>query len=86
VLIAKLLSSIRATFFDALGIVRSSREGLKSLYSIPLYRNAIYLMLNSAILAITGFFFWVVATRLYPVEGVGLVSATEEQFIAFFSC
>ncbi|MBA7502786.1 hypothetical protein ES706_01380 [subsurface metagenome] len=71
----KPLSFIRATFLDALGIVRSPREGLKSLYGISLYRNAVYLMLNSAILALTGFFFWAVAARLYPVEGVGLASA-----------
>lgn len=71
----KPLSFIRATFLDALGIVRSPREGLKSLYGISLYRNTVYLMLNSAILAIAGFFFWAIAARLYPVEGVGLASA-----------
>jgi len=32
-------------------------------------------MLNSAILGITGFFFWVLAARLYPVESVGFASA-----------
>jgi len=53
----------------------TSRQKLKSLYGVSLYRNAIYLMLNSAMLALTGFFFWVIAARLYPVEGVGLASA-----------
>ena len=73
-LIAKLLSFIKETLTDAFRTL-TSREGLKSLYGIPLYRNAVYLMLNSAILALTGFFFWAIAARLYPVEGVGLASA-----------
>jgi O-antigen/teichoic acid export membrane protein len=51
------------------------KEELSSLFRLSLYRNAIYLMLNSAMYALTGFFFWIVAARLYPPEVVGLVSS-----------
>lgn len=37
-----------------------------------LYRNAIYLMLNTGVMAFLGFFFWVVNTRLYSTEQVGI--------------
>jgi len=50
-------------------------QGIRGLWGLSLYRNSIYLMLNSGILAVTGFCFWVVAARLYPVEGVGFASA-----------
>ena len=43
--------------------------------SNPLYRNSLYLISNSTILALTGFVFWTVAARLYPVDSVGLASA-----------
>ena len=51
------------------------KEGFSSLFRLSLYRNAFYLMLNSAIYALTGFFFWIVAARLYPPEVVGLASS-----------
>ena len=41
----------------------------------PLYRNSLYLISNSTILALTGFVFWTLAARLYPVDSVGLASA-----------
>jgi len=50
-------------------------QGIRGLWDIPLYRNSIYLILSSGILAILGFIFWAVAARLYPVEGVGFASA-----------
>ena len=65
---------IKETLADAIKVL-TSREGLKNLYGVSLYRNAVYLMLSSIVLGLTGFFFWVVAARLYPVEGVGLASA-----------
>jgi len=37
-----------------------------------LYRNAIYLMLNTGVMAFLGFFFWVINTRLYSTEQVGV--------------
>lgn len=74
VLIANLVSFIKETIVGAVKAI-TSKEGLKSLYGVSLYRNAVYLMLNSAILAFIGFFFWMIAARLYPVEGVGLASA-----------
>lgn len=70
----KPISFIKETFTDAIKAL-TSKEGLKSLYGVSLYRNAIYLMINSAVLALAGFFFWMAATRLYPTEAVGLASA-----------
>ncbi len=37
-----------------------------------LYRNATYLMLNTGVMALLGFFFWVINTRLYSTEQVGI--------------
>lgn len=70
----KSLLFLKETFSDAARTL-TSKEGLKSLFDVSLYRNAVYLMLNSSILALTGFFFWILAARLYPVEGVGFASA-----------
>ncbi len=39
-----------------------------------LYKNSIYLMLSTAITAGLGFFFWMIVTRLYTPEKVGLAS------------
>lgn len=74
-LVKGIISFAKATFIDALSLVRSPRQGLRSLYGVSLYRNAVYLMTNSAVLAVTGFFFWMGAARLYPTEAVGLSSA-----------
>jgi O-antigen/teichoic acid export membrane protein len=69
-----LFSFIKETLTDATKIATSKRR-IQELFAISLYRNSIYLILNSGILALTGFFFWALATKLYPVEGVGLASA-----------
>jgi len=53
----------------------TSKEGLKNLYCVSLYRNAVYLMLNLIVVAVTGFGFWIVAIKLCSIEGVGLASA-----------
>ena len=65
------LRFIKNGYVDAFRLARHPREGLKSLYGVSLYRNAVYLMANSGITAILGFVFWVVA-RLYPAEDAGL--------------
>jgi len=73
--IRRLLSFIKETFTDGVKTL-TSREGLKRLYGVSLYRNAIYLLLNSAAVAVLGFVFWILATRFYSTEEVGLASAT----------
>lgn len=40
-----------------------------------LYRNSLYLMASSAITAVVGFVFWMLAARFYPAEDVGIASA-----------
>lgn len=48
---------------------------LKKIYihfsSDSLYRNSIFLIANTAIMAIIGFVFWVIASRLYTSEQIG---------------
>lgn len=48
---------------------------LRSLYTDPLYRNSIALMLNSAIGAFFGLLFWIVAARTMPAKEIGLATA-----------
>lgn len=43
--------------------------------SDPLHKNAIFLIANSAINGLAGFFFWTLAARLYTVEDVGRATA-----------
>jgi len=74
VLIARLISFVKEAVVDAARIF-TTKKGLQSLHRISLYRNAIYLMINAAALAITSFFFWMAAARLYSTEAVGLTSA-----------
>jgi O-antigen/teichoic acid export membrane protein len=40
-----------------------------------LFRNSLYLMASSAITAVVGFVFWMLAARIYPAEDVGIASA-----------
>lgn len=53
----------------------------------PLYRNSFYLMLNQITNAGAGFFFWIVAARLYPPKDVGLATAivSAMQLLLIFS-
>jgi len=53
----------------------TSRERLKQVLSTRLYSNAFYLMLNTAVMSLLGFFFWMVAARFYSEAEVGFSSA-----------
>ena len=59
---------------EAIGII-TSREKLKQLIATPLYSNAFYLMLNTGVMALFGFFFWMIAARFYTEAEVGFSSA-----------
>jgi O-antigen/teichoic acid export membrane protein len=39
-----------------------------------LYRNSIYLMLSTGVMAFFGFFFWMINTRLFTTEQIGLAT------------
>jgi len=58
----------------AAGIASSIRD-LRSIVTAPLYRNAFYLMLNTAATSLLGFFFWMVVARFYTEAEVGFSSA-----------
>ena len=47
---------------------------VKKFWSDNLYRNSIYLILNSAIMALLGFFFWTIAARNFSSYDVGLAT------------
>jgi len=70
----RLLSFLTETFTDAIKVL-TSKEGLKGLYGVSLYRNAVYLMLSQLAAALSGFVFWILAARLYKPADVGLASA-----------
>jgi len=46
-----------------------------SLWLDPLHRNSLFLMGSTAIMAAVGFFFWIVAARLYSQEAIGLAGS-----------
>jgi O-antigen/teichoic acid export membrane protein len=86
VLLTKLISFGKETLTDARQII-SSRDGVKSLYQVSLYRNAVYLVIYSAVNSLTGILFWIAAARLYDTGSVGLASATITAigFVVLFS-
>ncbi|HXZ95405.1 MAG TPA: oligosaccharide flippase family protein, partial [Dehalococcoidia bacterium] len=67
-------SEVRKLVSDIVSIV-VSKERLKRHLRVPLYRNAIYLIISYATSALLGFVFWILAARLYPAVDVGRASA-----------
>jgi len=55
--------------------IRSPLCGIARLASDSLYRNSIFMAATSLFNAGCGFFFWMIAARLYTVEQVGLATA-----------
>jgi O-antigen/teichoic acid export membrane protein len=45
-------------------------------FQAPLYKNAVYLIINSVLTGVVGLVFWILAARFYRAEDVGLASAT----------
>ena len=62
------------TITQAVNIV-TSRQRLKQFLSTPIYRNAIYLIVNAVVVSPLSFFFWVVVARFYTEAEVGYSSA-----------
>jgi len=62
------------TLSEAAHII-TSKERIKELFHLPLYSNAFYLMLSTAISAILGFLFWIIVAKFYTEAEVGLASA-----------
>ncbi len=67
------------TITEAVNII-TSKQQLKQFLATPLYRNAIYLMVNSVVVGFLSFLFWVVVARFYTEANVGysaaIISAT----------
>jgi O-antigen/teichoic acid export membrane protein len=81
-----LINLVKETLVDA-GQIIVSRQGARSLYRVSLYRNAVYLIINSAVNSLTGVVFWIVAARLYDPGAVGLASAaiSASGFVVLFA-
>jgi len=73
-LIRQLKSHINRFLVDVVNIL-TSKERLRQLFRIPIYSNALYLMIANAANALLGFAFWIIVARLYSPEDVGLASA-----------
>jgi len=65
--IVKVINEVIATI--------TSRERLRQVISTHLYINAFYLMLNTALMSLFGFFFWLIVARFYTEAEVGFSSA-----------
>ncbi len=66
---------IREACADAFRLLSNPREEMRSLLGVSLFRNATYVLVGTAVISATGFVFWILAARLYPVEVVGVGSA-----------
>ena len=71
----RLSTTIRKQLHDLVAALASG-ESLRQRLRAPLYRNALYLMINHGITAAVGLVFWILAARFYLAEDVGLASAT----------
>lgn len=69
------LFSELGNLWDDLWAMLQSPAKAKSLFGIPLYSNALYLMLSNLTNSLFGFCFWIIAARLYTTNNVGLASA-----------
>lgn len=54
--------------------MRFIHKFINHLNADSLYRNSIYLMLSTAIMAFFGFFFWIINARLYNPEQIGIAT------------
>lgn len=55
--------------------IPKNRKELKQHLKDPLYKNSFFIMLASISSAGIGFFFWILAAKLYPPEDVGIATA-----------
>jgi len=47
----------------------------RRLYNDPLHRNSFFLMASTGVMAVVGFFFWIIVSRSYTPEAVGLAGS-----------
>jgi len=55
--------------------IRSNCKAIAGLASDPLYRTSFFMAFANVFSAACGFFFWMIAARLYTIEQVGLATA-----------
>lgn len=66
---------MKSAYADVFRLARHPRQAIRSLYGVSLYRNAVYLMLSTAVTSLCGFFFWLIVARAYSEAVVGYSSA-----------
>jgi O-antigen/teichoic acid export membrane protein len=62
------------TISEALRLV-ASKQGIRRVLTTPLYANALYVVLSTAVTILGGFFFWLIVARFYSEAAVGYSSA-----------
>jgi len=62
-------------FFRDVLVTFTSAEKIKALLGIPLYSNALSLLLGNVLTAVCGFVFWIIVARFYSPDAVGTASA-----------
>ena len=72
--INRFVQSVKLTVSMVIRIA-TTRDLLKKHITTPLYQNAYYLMISSALDSVLGFVFLIIAARLYSNEALGLGSA-----------
>lgn len=78
VIISKQLKLPEFPPFDTLNEVlraATSRQGIRRVLTTPLYANALYMMLSTAVTYGCGIFFWLIVARFYSEAAVGYSSA-----------
>jgi O-antigen/teichoic acid export membrane protein len=66
---------IRSAFNTLIRIAALPKYAIETIHRIRLYRNAVFLALNSILSGASNFVFWVVAARFYSSSDVGVASA-----------
>ena len=56
-------------------VIKTIEKYISNFLSQPLYKNALYLIINSGLAAVLGSLFWIIVARIYSPSEVGLATA-----------
>ena len=54
--------------------INFSKKVFLHVYKDSLYKNSIYLMLSTIIMSVFGFLFWIIITKIYPADEIGVLT------------
>jgi len=72
---------LRQVIRSAFQTLRSPQKAIGSVLGVSLYRNSLYLLVQSGVNSAIGFVFWIIATKLYASDQVGIGSALTSAMI-----